>query len=123
MSVIEITVQFREGETHTSQTIVLDGIRVRLDTYTNIDDDSWYLDVFDDQDQPIVKGIALAVGLDLWFPYRYKPLPPGILFVQDQSGQPFTDPKVVDFLAGNMTLYYVTADQVFVPIPSATVES
>lgn len=122
MSVLEITVQFREDETHTSQTLVLDGVRVRLDTYTNIEDDSWYLDIFDDEDTPIVLGIALATGLDLFFPYRYLPLPPGKLFVQDQRGQPFVDAKRGDFFTKDFALYYTTADQVFVPRESAPAE-
>lgn len=113
MSVLEITVQFREDETHASQTLVLEGVRVRFDTYTNRDDNSWYLDIYDDDDQPMIIGIALAVGLDLLFPYRHLNVPPGILFVQDQGGQPFRDPILPDFFAGNMALFYVSADQEF----------
>jgi hypothetical protein len=126
MSVIQITVQFREDETHASQILVLDGVRVRLDTYTNKDDNSWYLDLFDEDDNPQIQGLALVAGLDLWFPYKYKSgVPPGILFVQDQSGQPFRDPIVSDFLDGNMALFYVTADQEFTepaPIEATVVE-
>ena len=47
MSIIQITVQFREEDKHTSQTLTLDGVRFRLDTYTNKVDDAWYLDLFD----------------------------------------------------------------------------
>lgn len=122
MSVLEITVQFREDETHTSQTLVLDGVRVRLDTYTNIDDDSWYLDIYDEEDQPIVLGIGMSTGLDFFFPYRYRNLPPGKLFVQDQGVQPFVDATRGDFLAGNMALYYTTADQEFAPRETAPAE-
>lgn len=107
MSILEITPQFRENETHTSQTLVLDGIRIRLDTYTNLEDSCWYFDVFDDQENALVQGIAIVTGLDLLFPYHYfDTIPPGILFVQDQSARPFSDPLLPDFLDDTMALYY-----------------
>jgi hypothetical protein len=106
MSILQITPQFRELETHTSQTLTLDGVRIRLDTYTNIVDNSWYFDVYDSDDNPLLKGIAVATGLDLLFPYKYKPIPQGILFVQDQSGFPFRDPIVPDLVNKDMALFY-----------------
>ena len=106
MGIIQITPQFREDETHTSQTLDLDGIRIRLDTYTNKDDGRWYFDVFDDSNNPLIQGVGLVTGLDLWFPYHYLPIPAGILFVQDQSGSPSLDPSLTDFFEGDMALFY-----------------
>jgi hypothetical protein len=119
MSVLIIAPQIRADETHREQSIVLEGIRLRIDTYTNIHDDSWYADFYNASDEPLILGLALIVGLDLWFPYRYKDLPPGILFVQDQSGAPFQDPTIPDFLEGDRALMYVTSDHEFSPRPAA----
>ncbi len=67
---------------------MLDGVRVRLDTYKNKSDGSVYLDTYDAESNLLVGGLALATaGVDLWFPYRYKPeIPPGALFVFDSTG-------------------------------------
>lgn len=108
MAIQEITVQFREDETHTSQTLTLDGIRFRLDTYTNKADGCWYMDLFDGDGAPLIQGIALVTGLDLLFPYRYLDVPPGILFVNDHEGER-TDPGLSAFLDKEAALYYQTA--------------
>lgn len=110
MAIQEIRVQFRDGETHFSQTLTLDGTRFRLDTYTNKEDGSWYLDLFSDQDDPIIMGIALATGLDVLFPYRHLPVPAGILFVNDLDG-PREDPTLDTFKDKGAALYYQTADE------------
>jgi hypothetical protein len=105
MSIREIIVQRRDTETHLSRTVTLDGVTVRLDTYTNKADSSWYLDVFDENDVPLVQGIALAAGLDLLFPYKYLDVPPGILFVNDHLGT-VDDPDLSTFIEQRASLYY-----------------
>jgi hypothetical protein len=109
MAIQEITVQFREDETHTSQTLTLDGVRFRLDTYTNRSDGSWYLDLYDEDEVALILGIALVTGLDLLFPYRYLDVPPGVLFVNDLVG-PTEDPGLDTFISKGAALYYQTAD-------------
>jgi hypothetical protein len=106
MGIIQITPQFRKIDTHTSQTLDLDGVRFRLDTYTNKNDGRWYFDVFSDSDVALVQGVGVVTGLDLLFPYHYLPIPPGVLFVQDQSGKPYLDPELDDFIQGDMALFY-----------------
>jgi len=108
MAIIEITAQFREEDKHTSQTLTLDGVRFRLDTYTNKADGRWYLDLFDDAGAPIVLGIGLATGLDLLYPYRYLDVPAGILFVNDLAG-PQEDPGLDAFKDKAAALYYQEA--------------
>lgn len=108
MAIQEITVQFREFETHTSQTLTLDGVRFRLDTYTNKADGAWYLDIFDGEGDALVQGLALVTGLDLLFPYRYLAVPPGILFVNDHEGER-EDPGLDTFFDRGAALYYQTA--------------
>jgi hypothetical protein len=110
MAIQEITVQFREDETHSSQTLTLDGVRFRLDCYTNKSDGSWYLDLFDDDDAALVQGIAIVTGLDLLFPYRHLGVPTGILFVNDLAG-PTEDPGLDAFINRDAALYYQTADE------------
>lgn len=109
MAIFAITPQFREEDKHTNQTMVLDGVRFRLETYTNVVDSSWYLDLYDSDGNALVLGIALAVGLDLLFPYRHLEVPPGILFVSDQSGAPLTDPTLDSFNDEDHVLYYQEA--------------
>jgi hypothetical protein len=109
MAIQEITVQFREDETHTSQTLTLDGVRFRLDTYTNKADGAWYLDIFDGDGVALVQGIALVTGLDLLFPYRHLDVPVGLLFINDHEGER-TDPGLDSFFQREAALYYQTAD-------------
>lgn len=105
MTIRKITPQFN-GSTHASQVVILDGVRVRLDTYTNKIDSAWYLDVFDADDNPLITGLAIASGLDLFFPYHYlAALPPGALFVNTQTGEPF-DPTLDTWENDAAALYY-----------------
>ena len=107
MEIQEIAVQFNES-THNSQTIVLDTIRVRIDTYTNKADGCWYLDTFDGNGNPLVLGIAIVTGLDLWFPYHYlEGIPPGILFINDHVGDK-EDPGLDSFDDQEAVMYYQT---------------
>ena len=107
MRVLQITPQFRDTDTHTSQRITLDGIVIRIDTYTNTWDGLWYLDIFDADDAPLILGILLAVGLDLLYPYRYMPVPPGVLMVQDQNGSPAVDPVLDAFSEERHAIFYI----------------
>jgi hypothetical protein len=106
--ILQITPQFRPEDTHTSQTLTLDGVRFRLDTYTNKFDGAWYMDLRDFEDEPLVLGIALVTGLDLLFPYRYLAIPAGILFLNSLTGER-VDPGLTSFEDEAMALYYQTA--------------
>lgn len=105
MRLLAINPQFRESDVHTSQRLTLDGVRVRIDTYTNKRDGNWYVDTYDGEDNPLILGLRLTTGLDMWFPYRYLALPPGPLFVSDHE-EPTTDPALVTFKDNDATLYY-----------------
>jgi len=104
MAVLEIQVQFNES-TNASQTLTLDDVRFRLDTYTNKADSSWYMDIFDDEGVALVQGIALVSGLDLLFPYRYLDVPPGALFLNSQTDV-VQDPTLDSFQSADSALYY-----------------
>lgn len=101
----EVIPQFNADETHTSQTVTLDDVTVRLDTYTVRPRDGWALDLYDSDGVPLVQGIALVTGLDLLFPYRHLDVPPGPLFVGYHE-QPVADPAEPDFLERRASLYY-----------------
>ena len=108
--ILEIAVQLLDDDSHVSQTLTLDGVRFRLETYTNKEDDTWYFDIYDLEDVPLLQGIAIVTGLDLLFPYRYKTgLPPGVLFVNDQLGtEQLNDPTIDSFKDKRAALYYET---------------
>ena len=112
MSIVQITSQFRKEDKHTSQTVTLEGVRFRIDTYTNTADGCWYMDLYDSDNAPLVIGIRLTTGLDLLFPYRYKAVPPGILFINDHVGQR-QDPTLDAFDDQEVALYYQTSDEAF----------
>ena len=119
-SAIQLRVLFKEEQTRVTQTLELEGIRIDLVTYTNKFDGLWYMDMLDGEGDPIVRGIALVVGLDLMYRYRYKDtVPPGIFMVQDQSGTPFIDPNLESFINDDAMLLYIASDQVFLPPPPA----
>jgi hypothetical protein len=117
MSVLQLTPQFRENETHTAQSLTLDGIRIQLTTYTNKSDDNWYADIRDSDGEPLILALALVPGLDLLHRYRYLPVPPGQLIVVDQTQGPPLDPTLESFINGDSGLFYLTADTVYVPAP------
>ncbi len=104
----EISVQLNES-VHLTQTLTLDGVRFQLETYTNKADDSWYMDLLDEDGVALVRGIALATGLDLLYPYRYlEKIPPGILFINDQTLPDLQDPTLDSFVDKEFALYYET---------------
>ena len=109
MSIVEIIPQFRETDTHTRQSVTLEGIRIRIDTYTNKVDGLWYHDVYDSEGVALFQGVRLTAGIDLWFPYRYKTtLPPGVFFVADHAA-PFLDPGLESFQDRDASLWYQEA--------------
>jgi hypothetical protein len=109
MAIIEISPQLREQDTHTRQNVTLEGVRVRIDTYTNKVDGLWYHDVYDADGAAIFLGVRLTAGIDLWFPYRYNTgLPPGVLFIADHDS-PFLDPGLDSFQDREASLWYQEA--------------
>ena len=112
MAVTEIQVPPAESVSRFETSIVLEGERYTFAFYTNTFDDSWYFDRTDDTETLLLAGIGLAAGIDLLYPYRYKNVPPGALFVNDQA-QIRRDPAVDSFNEEQVALYYVTSDEAF----------
>ena len=106
MSLVAINLQPTGEETHHSASVELDGARYTLTAYTNAIDEAWYLDIESADGAAVVRGLGLAVGMDLLFPYRYLDLPPGPLFVHDQ-GLEGSDPDLAAFADGRAAIFYL----------------
>lgn len=64
----------------------------------------WCFDLLDARGDAIVRGPALAVGIDLLWPYHARAgVPPGKLFVWTASG---LDLALDDFARGSAEIYY-----------------
>ena len=85
MSLLEITVQPSQDVTHFRTSVTLEGARYVFDFYTNTADGAWYFDLENDDGSAVIRGIALANGIDMLYPYRHLDLPPGALFIQDKD--------------------------------------
>ena len=102
MKIETIKVQFT-ADGNNPQTLVLDGIRIVLEFYTNKADGFWYLDCYATDGTLLVAGIAVVAGLDLWYPYHYKAgIPPGPLFVIST-----VDPTLESFAEDEAVLAYL----------------
>lgn len=53
---------------------------------------SWILDISDQEDNPIVHGIAVVGGVDLLSPYRYLNIGGGGFLYAVTDGKPFVPP-------------------------------
>lgn len=114
MSLLEIVVQPNEDVSHFRTTVLLPdatGERSRwtFDFYTNTEDGAWYFDLENEGGDVAIKGIGLANGINLLFPYRHLDLPPGSLFIRDK-GLFGADPGLRAFVDGTAALYYFIDD-------------
>ncbi len=103
-----IEAQIPADATNTSQILTLDGVQVRIVVKLLKNVGGWYLDTFDSDGAPIVTGLRLTVGLDIWGPYHeYPGLPPGPLFVHWQGGGEKQDPGETSFSDGDAQIMYL----------------
>ena len=104
---------------HYSYTTFLEEVQIGFRFYTNKPDDSWFFDITDVNFNPLVAGLGLSVGLDLFFPYRSlgpTVIPPGILYCADlraEGDSPGFDPVLDSFENSTHELRYATSDHVF----------
>lgn len=110
MAILQIPAQVNESQNF-QFTITLDDERWRFAFFTNKIDNSWYWDLFDGDDEAILQGQPLAVGVDLLYPYRYLDVPEGIVFVIDTTGEG-KDPQVDSFLERTHQVLYADAEEV-----------
>lgn len=105
MSTLELQVQPTGTETHHVAAFELEQARYVFTFYTNAVDGGWYLDIENDDASSVVRGIALAVGVNILFPYRHLDLPPGILQIEDKELDG-SDPDLLAFAEGRAALWY-----------------
>lgn len=111
MSDLVLTVQPNGDESHYQFSSTLDGARYVVDVYTNTVDGGWYLDVANDDGSSVVRGIALALGVNILAPYRHEDLPPGHLYVVELGdGTGGNDPDLTAFAEGRAALHYREVD-------------
>ena len=122
MPLYEITVSNMETTGNFSSTVFLDGAMYRFVFYTNKWDNTIYFDLFDNNNLPLIRAAGLVAGIDLLFPYRYLPVPPGTLFCYSQGTTTqqgtfntsskgvatLIDPSLDAFSKDVATLYYLS---------------
>lgn len=110
MAAIPITPQIPDDAQNTSQLLRLDEVNVQIVTKWVTPAAGWFLDVFDANGDPLVQGVRIVTGIDLWAPYKYKAgIPPGALFVQWQRGGNAQDPGEDSFKDGDALMFYAEA--------------
>lgn len=115
MATLDITpeAQPQRGSTVTATRIVsdvsLDGGRYRIVYKTNKQEGSWYFDLYDANGAPLVLGLGLVAGVDLLWPYRYRDVPPGVLFCSPHGSGAFVDPGLDAFVQGTHSMIYIEA--------------
>jgi hypothetical protein len=106
MATIQINPQPTGVETHHSASVILEQRRYSFEWYTNAVDGGWYFDLANDGGSSVARGIAMAVGVNLLFPYRHLDFPPGALFIFDK-GLNGRDPDLEAFRDGRAALLYL----------------
>lgn len=70
----------------------------------------WTLSIYEEDETPIVLGVAVVSELDLLAPYADSRLPPGQLFASDVTGK--TREPTDDNFGDSVLLLYVDAEEV-----------
>ncbi len=85
--------------------ISLGGLSYILKTYWNTPMECWVLDIYDDVDKPMVRGIPLVTGADLLQQFEYLGFG-GMLLIWSTQGPWHTVPSFTS-LGNNSNVYYV----------------
>ena len=101
MAILEIPIL---DSTNYSFRIDLEGSTYNLALKYNQREDRWYLDISDEQDNPIVLGIKLVLNTSLVERFQDSRLFPGTLFLSSQTDLN-TAPGLLD-LGSNIKLLY-----------------
>lgn len=85
--------------------ISLGGLFYVLKTYWNVPMECWVLDIYDDVEKPMVRGIPLVTGADLLQQFEYLGFG-GMLLIWSTEGPWYAVPSY-DSLGRNSNVYYV----------------
>lgn len=92
------------------QSSVIDGREYILRFYWNQRQGTWFLDFFDQDNDPIVQGLALVLGADLLKYVKDSRKPPGKMFLVDLTGQ-HLQPHINE-LGSRVVLFYADQESV-----------
>lgn len=94
---------------HFTQQVILDGETFTLRCHYNEREDSWYLDLLDVEQNPIVCGRKLVADWPLLHRSRHESLPPGQLYMVDVS-EVGEDPSLDD-IGSRVILIYADEEE------------
>ena len=89
---------------HYSRRVELDGTFFRFGFHFNDDHRSWYFDLFDDSEVPLVAGLRIKLSSDLLRQYRHLAVPLGRLVCVDVTGE-HNEPDEVNFGTSTLLVY------------------
>jgi len=107
--VLELIVQPNESVSHFSYSVTLENARYSFAFYTNTVDGGWFMDLANEDESSIARGVGLSNGVNILFPYRHLEFPPGVLYVKDK-GLDGADPDLAAFSEGRAALYYLESE-------------
>jgi hypothetical protein len=92
----------------------LDGVEYLLDFEWEDRESCWYMNIFDQDQNPLAYGIKLVINTPLLRRFRDPRLPKGLLFCGDLS-ESETDIAAPGDLGNRVPLVYLTADDPSIP--------
>lgn len=96
-----------------TQTVVLDGVSYIFEYQWSNRYDTWYLSIFDINENPLLTGVRLVPWVPIFRNHPQRSLPAGELVLFDQQSEPpFSDkyPNENDF-GTRFVLYYFTQEE------------
>lgn len=87
----------------------LDGVTYILRARWNYRLEQWFLDIHDEDDDPIVSGLAIALGAYIGRRVKDARMPPGMLIASDLSGAGIE--ATLDDLTTRVAVYYYSAEE------------
>jgi hypothetical protein len=81
-----------------------------FDVRWNTRADSWYIDILDEDESPLARGVKLVLGAYLAIRSAHADLPTGLMFAIDQSGRGVE--AGFDDLGTRVVVYHYTSDEV-----------
>lgn len=99
-----VTLPLRSDLPHFDVQVTLDELTYTLEFRWNGRDSAWYMDVRDENGEPIQNGVKVVVDMPLGKRTRNQDFPKGYFFAVDSSGEQL-DPGLED-LGDRVQIYY-----------------
>lgn len=104
---MSVTIPCQTALTHYDMRVPLDGATYLLEFRWSIREACWYLDLRDEQEDPIYLGMKVLPNVNLLFRCVDERCPPGVLAAVDTTGA--GDPPGIDDLGGRVQVLYFPA--------------